>query len=136
MCFYTASRMNEGRQPQAVMKDEARRLIGAQAILVAIVAIAFGLMGGVDQAAAAGYGGLITIMNSLLMSRRVRQATKRLALSPMTDVASMMLGLLERLVFTLVALYVAFAWLGFDPVPLLVGLAVTYLGYPCSRLLA
>lgn len=136
MCFYTASRMNEGRQPQAVMRDEARRLIGAQAILVAIAAVAFGLMGGVDQAVAAGYGGLITIMNGLLMSRRVRQAAKKLALNPMTDVASMMLGLLERLVFTLLALYVAFAWIEVDPVPLLVGLAVTYLGYPFSRLSA
>ena len=111
-----------------------RNILIAQLILTPVVAAVFLFMGKA-QALAALYGGGISIVNSLLMARRILRANEVLSRDPVRDVRSMYLGAMERFAVTLGALALGMGWLRLEPVALLVGFASAYLGHPLSRLL-
>ena len=111
-----------------------RNLLIAQFILVLLASVAF-LTQGPGQALAALYGGAVALANSLLMLRRILRATRATSGDPKADVQSLFLGALERFVVTLSALAIGMGWLRLEPIALLVGFAVAYLGHPLSRLL-
>ena len=111
-----------------------RNILIAQLILTPAVAAVF-LLKGEAQALAALYGGGISIVNSLLLIRRVVHANEAMSRDPTQDVRSMYFGAMERFAFTLGALALGLGWLKLDPIALLVGFALAYLGHPLSRLL-
>lgn len=108
------------------------RLLIAQIVLVLAVAAAL-FFQDAGMGYAALYGGAIAIGNTLLLLRRMRRANTELAKDPNEDVRSLYAGAVERFVFTLGAMIAGMGWIRLDPMALLIGFAVAYLGHPFSR---
>ncbi len=104
----------------------------AQLVLVLAVSTALFLQDS-SMGIAALYGGGIAIGNTLLLLRRVRRANTELAKDPNEDVRLLFAGAVERFVFTLGAMAAGMGWIRLDPMALLIGFAVAYLGHPFSR---
>lgn len=109
-----------------------RSIFIAQALLILVISTGF-LLIDEEQMLAALYGGSITLINSLLMARRIHRANKQLAADPTDDVRSIYFGALERFLFTLIALAVGMGWLWLSPPALLLSFAVAHLGYPLGN---
>lgn len=107
-----------------------RNLLMLQILLVAIVAIVVvfvrpqPLMPGI----AAFYGGAMAIINTLLLARRTRRASA-MGGSPEGQTMGLMAGMVERMVFTLVAFGIGMGWLRLDPISLLAAFGCAQLAY-------
>jgi len=110
-----------------------RNILYAQLILVPLVAGVALLAYGQRPALAALYGGGIAVVNTLLMLRRIVNATRTLDKDPKADVRSLYAGALERFVFTLVAMAAGMGWLMLHPLALLAGFGLAHLAYPLNR---
>ena len=77
---------------------------------------------------AALYGGAMALANTLLLAFRTRRASVEKS-SPRGQAAGLMVGMIERLVVTLVGFALGMGWLGLDPISLLIGFAVAQLAY-------
>lgn len=75
------------------------------------------------------YGGMVAVINTLLLGRRMVKATERAATDPQGGVYSMYISAVVRFVFVLVALGVGVGLLKLSAVPLLGTFVVTQLGY-------
>jgi len=111
------------RYADAVGRD-ARRVVSAQAVLASLVAAGFGARGGWPQAAAAVYGGAITILLTLWLAWRVRRAG-----STGSGLASIYSGAIARYALAAAGIAAGIGWLRLAPLPLLGGFAVTQFGF-------
>lgn len=88
------------------------------------------LRSGAASGLAAGYGGGIALVNSMLLAWRAgRAAEQATAESAQWGTLGLLLGVVERFVFTLVAFGVGIGVLRLDPVALMLGFAFAQLGY-------
>ncbi len=65
------------------------------------------------------YGGAVALANTMLLSGRIKKFDELAATSPQTGVLSLMLGVVQRFVFVLVALGIGLGALKLMPLPLL-----------------
>jgi ATP synthase protein I len=110
-----------------------RRLLTVQALLVlAGVVVAYYLTGPIG-AGAALYGGVVALINTLLLARRVTKAGETARTDPKLGVYSIYFGAIQRFVFVLVALGVGLGALKLKAEPLLATFAVAQLAYLFGR---
>ena len=102
----------------------ARRCLTAQLIITVLTASGLWLVDGVQFFQASAYGGLLGILNTIILARRVSRG--RSAGSFMLHAR---LGLFERLAVTVVFLALAFLKLDLLPIPLILTMALTYFGF-------
>jgi ATP synthase protein I len=112
---------------------DASRLLAVQAGLVAVVAVGFWFTGGLLSVQAAAYGGGIALLTTFLLGRRVRMAMDAAKQQPGSETTVLMVGVVQRFVLALALLGAGIGWLGLEPVPLLVGLAVGQMAFFFSR---
>ena len=116
----------------AHLRGNLRRVMTAQALIILAVAGASMLIGGREAARAAAFGGLITMFNSILLSRRI----ELLGNAPTGDVKRGLLiflaGAVQRFVLTLGLFAVGLGPLGLQPLPLLLAFGVAHIGYTFS----
>ncbi|MEK6749532.1 MAG: ATP synthase subunit I [Pseudomonadota bacterium] len=105
----------------------ARRLLTLQAIAAAAVAIGAAVYGGAAAAVAAGYGALISIASTLLLSWGVKRAQAVAATSPQRSQVMLYLGAVQRFVLVLVLLVIGFWGLQAQPLPMIIGFAIAQL---------
>ncbi|WP_423822431.1 ATP synthase subunit I [Salinisphaera sp. SPP-AMP-43] len=105
-------------------------LLFLQFVIVAVVAaiIFFVRVAPGYPVLAALYGGAMAIGNTLLLVLRTRRAGAAKA-SPQAQTMGLMIGMFERLAFTLVGFGIGMGWLRLDPLALLVGFGCAQLAY-------
>jgi len=103
----------------AVSRD-ARRVVSIQALLTVAMALAFGLYGGVPWAAAALYGGIVTMGLTAWLAWRMRRVAS------LTAIYS---GAVARYALAAAAIGVGVGLLRLAAVPLLCAFAVTQFGF-------
>ena len=116
----------------AHLRGNLRRVMTAQALIILVLAGSGMLLGGREAAQAAVFGGLITVLNTILLSRRI----ELLGSSPTGDVKRGLIiflaGAVQRFVVTLGLLAIGLGPLALQPLPLLVAFAAAYIGYTFS----
>lgn len=117
------------------MRHGIVKLLVAQALLIIVAAFAMYMLREhrLDAVGAAFYGGGIALINALLLARRTARAAKAADTDARMSGASLMVGMVERFVFTLVAFGLGFALLRLDPPSLLVGFAAPQLAFVLAR---
>lgn len=115
-----------------LLAGRARKVILYQLLIGALVAL--GLLGvqGIWQAKSALYGGLITVIMTFLLERRVERAGQAAASSARWAMALLFIGFIERFLLVLVMFGVGFKMLKLDPLAAIVGFGLTQLGYLLS----
>lgn len=106
-----------------MLRAALRKLLIVQLLLVLPVVLAYAGIKGGDSALAAGYGGGIALINAVIMAWRVGQTSNKPALANFYVGASTSFGT------TLLFMGVGMGMLNLDPLALLAGFAVAYLGY-------
>ena len=106
------------------MVQGARRCLLAQLITISIAAGGLWLVCGVPSFQASVYGGLLGMLNTFILARRVNRGNAAEDL-----LFHARLGQFERLVVTIVFLVLAFLSLDLLPLPLILTMSLTYLGY-------
>jgi hypothetical protein len=106
------------------MVEGAQRCLVAQLIITSIAAGGLWLVYGVEFLQASIYGGLLGMLNTFILARRVNRG---IAAEDLLFHAR--LGQFERLAVTIVFLVLAFLRLDLLPLPLILTLSLTYLGY-------
>jgi F0F1-type ATP synthase assembly protein I len=106
------------------MVQGAQRCLLAQLVITSIAAGALWLVYGGEFFQASVYGGLLGMLNTFILARRVNRGTNAEDL-----LFHARLGQFERLAVTIVFLVLAFLRLDLLPLPLIVTMALTYLGY-------
>ena len=102
----------------------ARRCLLAQLIITVIAAGGLWLVYGAQYFQASAYGGLLGILNTIILARRVNRGQSVSGL-----VLHARLGLYERLAVTVVFLALAFLKLDLLPIPLILTMVLTHFGY-------
>jgi len=75
------------------------------------------------------YGGLITVVASVVMACRVNQAVKKSCEGSQRGILYLYLGVMERLFIAIALFTIGFMWLKFNPVPMVVGLISGQVGF-------
>jgi ATP synthase protein I len=112
---------------QDALSRDVRRVAMAQALLTLLVAGGFGLFRGGHEALAALYGGLVTILITVWLARRVRRAGD--ARSAGEGLAVIYSGAMVRYALVVLLIGAALLLLKLPPVPLLIAFAVTQFGF-------
>lgn len=111
------------------MGGGVRNILFSQAVLVAATAAGWFGLRGVGAAQAALYGGVLALLSSLLLARRVQRAGDASVGNLAGGAASLYLGALQRFVLVVVGFGVGMGVLRLQPLPQIVGFAVAQLGY-------
>ena len=98
-----------------------------QAAITVVVALAFLALQGRLQALSALYGGLITLIMTLLLRRRVTRLAEIAPQGNATGVAAV--GVMLRFLWVLVLFGLGFAVFKLDPLASIVGFGLAQLGY-------
>jgi hypothetical protein len=106
------------------MVQGAQRCLLAQLIITSITAGGLWFVYGVDFFQASVYGGLLGMLNTFVLARRVNRGKTAEDL-----LFNARLGQFERLAVTIVFLVLAFLRLDLLPLPLILTMSLTYLGY-------
>jgi len=75
------------------------------------------------------YGGLITVIASIIMACRVTQAVKKSCEGSQRGILYLYLGVIERLFIAIALFTIGFMWLKFNPVPMVIGLISGQVGF-------
>jgi ATP synthase protein I len=110
----------------AVHRD-TRRVLQAQALLTLLIAAGFGFARGLPEALAALYGGVITILISGWLARRVRQAGE--TATPSAGLVVIYSGAVLRYAIVVVLVGTGLGLLQLSPLPLLCAFGVTQFGF-------
>ncbi|MBT5031101.1 MAG: ATP synthase subunit I [Proteobacteria bacterium] len=102
----------------------AQRCLVAQLIITIMTAVGLLLVYGAQFFQASVYGGLLGMLNTLILARRVNRGKSASGLMRHAQ-----LGLFERWAVVIVFLALAFLKLNLLPFPLILTMALTYLGY-------
>lgn len=110
-----------------VLRATLRRLLFVQLLLVLPVALGYLVIKGGDSALAAGYGGIIALVNTLVMAWRVGRIGNAHAF------VELYLGAGLRFALTLLLIGLGMGLLKLDPLALILGFAAAQLGYLFNR---
>ena len=110
-----------------------RRVIAFQGIIALVTALVFMYMG-YQKVESSLFGGLISIMNTMLLARSVNQAGDA-ALEQNVSGGTLVLfkSLLIRIALVLIGFYIGIVTLSFDALQMLVAFAVTQIGYVFNK---
>lgn len=108
----------------------ARAVLLYQAAITVLTAAVFMFMGGLRPAIAALYGGLVAMVLSWLLKRRV---TRVAGVSPGKSMMLLYLGVVQRFLLVLALFALALGVLKLDPLASIVGFGLGQLGYVISR---
>jgi len=112
-----------------LLRDEMRRVIIAQGLLVAATAALFGYWQGGTAMLAALYGGAIACLNTLLMARRVGRSAEAARPDQGQGTIHLYLGILQRFGIALAGFALGIGWLQLPPLPQLAAFAAAQFGY-------
>lgn len=113
------------------MRRDVLKLLMAQAGLAVVTAL--GMYFYRHAAVATLYGGAIALINTLLLSWRTARAAAMVDKDARWSSFTLLAGVLERFLFTLVAFGLGIGVLRMDPPALIVGFAVAQMGYVVAR---
>ena len=110
-----------------------RRVIAFQGIIAVVIALVFMNMG-YQKIESSLFGGVISIVNTLLLARSVNQAGNA-AVGQNISGGTLVLfkSLLIRIALVLIGLYVGIVTLSLDALQMLVAFAVTQIGYVFNK---
>tara|TARA_B000000475_G_C15609414_1_gene288267 strand:+ start:109 stop:459 length:351 start_codon:yes stop_codon:yes gene_type:complete len=110
-----------------------RRVIAFQGIIAVVIALVFMNMG-YQKIESSLFGGVISIVNTLLLARSVNQAGNA-AVGQNISGGTLVLfkSLLIRIALVLIGFYVGIVTLSFDALQMLVAFAVTQIGYVFNK---
>ena len=110
-----------------------RRVIAFQGIIAVVIALVFMNMG-YQKIESSLFGGIISIVNTLLLARSVNQAGNA-AVGQNISGGTLVLfkSLLIRIALVLIGFYVGIVTLSFDALQMLVAFAVTQIGYVFNK---
>lgn len=112
--------------------DIGRKVVQRQVAAALIVAGGFVFFEGTSsaqQALGALYGGLVSILLSLLLTVQLRRLNKRLESKEMITTGLLLVGIAPRMILTLAAFVLGIAALRLPPLPMLATFVVCYLAY-------
>ncbi|CAH9019948.1 ATP synthase subunit I [Candidatus Nitrosacidococcus sp. I8] len=109
---------------EKVLYTALRKLLVAQLFLLVLVVSLFLVIKGINYSLAAGYGGVIALVNSIIMTWRVEKMSKKARSEnfPYQGSGSSFLS-------TLILMGIGMGLLKLDPLSLLFGFGIAYLGY-------
>lgn len=96
-----------------------RTLLIIQLVIVLLGVVVSVQYFGQDAMLPALYGGAVALANTLLLSERIKKFDELAKTSPQTSVLTLMLGVVQRFVFVLIALGVGLGALKLLPLPVL-----------------
>lgn len=96
-----------------------RSLLIIQLVIVLLGVVVSVQYFGQDAMLPALYGGAVALANTLLLSERIKKFDELAKTSPQTGVLTLMLGVVQRFVFVLIALGVGLGALKLLPLPVL-----------------
>lgn len=96
-----------------------RTLLIIQLVIVLLGVVVSVQYFGQDAMLPALYGGAVALANTMLLSERIKKFDELAKTSPQAGVMTLMLGVLQRFIFVLVALGVGLGALKLMPLPLL-----------------
>ena len=110
-----------------------RRVIAFQGIIAVVIALVFMNMG-YQKIESSLFGGVISIVNTLLLARSVNQAVNA-AVGQNISGGTLVLfkSLLIRIALVLIGFYVGIVTLSLDALQMLVAFAVTQIGYVFNK---
>ncbi|MCL5669669.1 MAG: ATP synthase subunit I [Gammaproteobacteria bacterium] len=108
----------------------ARAVLLYQAAITVLTAAAFMYLGGLRPAVAALYGGLVAMVLSWMLKRRVTRVTE---VSAGKGMLLLYLGVVQRFLLVLALFALALGVLKLDPLASIVGFGLGQLGYVISR---
>lgn len=110
-----------------------RRVIAFQGIIAVVIALVFMNMG-YQKIESSLFGGVISILNTLLLARSVNQAGNA-AVGQNISGGTLVLfkSLLIRIALVLIGFYVGIVTLSLDALQMLVAFAVTQIGYVFNK---
>ncbi|GMQ91325.1 MAG: hypothetical protein BMS9Abin11_0633 [Gammaproteobacteria bacterium] len=111
------------------IQQGARRILIAQALLLLITATVAMLLQGWFAAVSALFGGVVTLLGTGWMAYRVYCAGELTRDNPGGGAVALYGGALIRFVFVITALAIGMGVLKLQPLFVLIGFAVTHLGY-------
>ncbi len=127
VCLYTPRAFGKGSD--LFLGFSMRSLLIIQLIIVLVgVAVSVHYFGQ-PAMLPAFYGGAVAMANTMLLSDRIKKLDELAKTSPETGVMSLMLGVLQRFVFVLVALGIGLGALKLLPMPLLGTFMAAQLAY-------
>ena len=127
LCLYTPRAFINGSDFIPVFR--MRSLLIIQLIIVLLGVIVSVQYFGQQAMLPALYGGAVALVNTLLLSGRIKKLDELAKTSPHAGVMSLMLGVLQRFVFVLVMLGVGLGALKLLPMPLLGTFMAAQLAY-------
>ena len=111
------------------IQQGARRILVTQSLLLLITAAVVMLIQGWFAAVSALFGGVITLIGTGWMAYRVHRAGELTRDNPSGGAVALFGGVLIRFVFVITALAMGMGVLKLHPVSLIIGFAITHLGY-------
>ncbi|MBE9516538.1 MAG: ATP synthase subunit I [Proteobacteria bacterium] len=128
---YVLSKMLELLQSSSMIPAAQipKRVLIAQALLVAVTTCIFAVVSGQPDALAALYGGAITLVGSWWLSRRIRHASDLAKDNPGAGAIALYGGAIERFVYVTVAFAIGLGVLKLSVLPLMMAFIVAYLGF-------
>jgi len=112
--------------------DKGRKVIGLQLIMTLLVAAAFFAGQGIHAAQGALFGGLVSVMTTLLLSYGVKRATVAAATNPGKSAAILYLSAAQRFLWVLVAFAFGLSILKLYPLGAFAGFAIAQIAYIIS----
>ena len=110
-----------------------RRVVAFQGIIAVIIALVFMNMG-YQKIESSLFGGVISIMNTLLLARSINQAGEAAIGQNITGGTLVIFkSLLLRMALVLAAFYIGIVILSLDALQMLVAFAVTQIGYVFNK---
>jgi ATP synthase protein I len=106
-----------------------QRVLIAQLVITLMVAAGFLALVGPREAGSALCGGMVTLVSSALLARRLRQAEGLARRSATSGAATLYLGAVQRFALVLVLLAVCLGLLKLPAIPLVLAFAAAHLGY-------
>jgi ATP synthase protein I len=111
------------------LRGNLRRLLSVQVALILAAGAVFLLLSDVEAARAALFGGLITLLNTVLLSWQIERFGEAAAHRNKAGLAAFVGGLFQRMLLTLFLLAVGLGALKLQPLPLLIAFAFTQIGF-------
>lgn len=126
--------MNLPEPPAHDLLAKTRRLIGLQLAAGVVVAVGFFTARGSWEALSAAYGGAISVLMTVLLSRGVMQAERSADRNPGRSQLLLYMGAAIRFVLVLALFGIGLAALGLAPLATVVGFVVVQLMLPLGAL--
>lgn len=112
----------------------ARRVLLWQLALTLLAGILLAWYGGVWQGLSALYGGLVSVVNGLMLAWRWKQGSRSYHVDTGKHLRSFIRSSLERFFVVGISLALGFTWLRLGPVALLTGFVIGQLAMVASSL--